>query len=177
MRWAASAISPIKSWIRRPIMSSRSRATKERCDRMSSVSRPSRKPNGFKDIKVSRHEASIIQFERETPRSTSPCSFSLQTTARMAGRSRSWDNSVKKRWRKNDRHDPSPRELFHEQIPQIGFYREHGFARQARDQNEELGSRFQMPVTSMNLAGPQIAEGLVRCRRSCLTTASRWATI
>jgi hypothetical protein len=51
-----------------------------------------------------------------------------------------------------DRHNPSPRELFHEQIPQIGFYREHGFARQARDQNEELGSPFQMPVTSMNRA-------------------------
>jgi hypothetical protein len=158
-------------------MSSRSRATKERCDKISSVSRPSRKPNGFKDIKVSRHEASIIQFERETPRSTSPCSFSLQTTGKDGRPEPIVGQFSQETLAENDRHNPSPRELFHEQIPQIGFYREHGFARQARDQNEELGSPFQMPVTSMNLAGPQIAEGLVRCRRSCLTTAARWATI
>ena len=48
----------------------------------------------------------------------------------------------------DDRHDPIARELFHEQIPQIGFYRiqrktgspqflvERDFVRQARDRNE-----------------------------------------
>ena len=56
---------------------------------------------------------------------------------------------VRKRWRRDDRYDAVARKLFHEQIPQTGFYRiqwknrgpqflvERGFARQARDQNEE----------------------------------------
>ena len=41
---------------RRPITSSRSRAIKARCARMSSCSPPSRKPIGFKDTTVSRHQ-------------------------------------------------------------------------------------------------------------------------
>ena len=63
---------------------------------------------------------SIVQFEREAPRPTSPPPCKLRQ-GRQSGADRRKVQSGNASG--DDRHDPITREFFHEQVPQVGFYR------------------------------------------------------
>jgi CRP/FNR family transcriptional regulator, cyclic AMP receptor protein len=71
----------------------------------------------------SRIEEDLIDQLFNSSESASPgSSCSSQTSARKERRSQSWKVQSGNAGR-DDRHDPITGELFHEQIPQVGFYR------------------------------------------------------